>query len=166
MKPSLLSLPFAAVAMLLGGCATAPSADTAPAVNQQADAPPAPRRASAGHSKRAFVETYDTDGDGHVTFAEFTAEREKGYHVRDANGDGAVHEEEYVAEYESRLEQELKERHDMQIKQAYVRFGVLDSDKDAVITLGEFHASGERMFTDLDTNGDGIIDEADTAEAY
>ena len=169
MKPALLSLPLAAAAILLTACETVPAtdaADSAPAVAAQADTPPPPRRVSAGHSKRAFVETYDTNGDGHVTQAEFTAEREKGYHVRDANGDGTVHEEEYVSEYEGRLEKELKERHNMQIKQAYVRFDVLDTDKDDTITLDEFNASGDRMFADLDTNGDGIVDEADTAEAY
>ncbi|WP_321490016.1 hypothetical protein [uncultured Hyphomonas sp.] len=168
MKPALLSLPLAAAAMLLTACETvaADTADIAPAVSAEADAPPTPRRATAGHSKRAFVETYDIDGDGNVTLAEFTAEREKGYHVRDADGDGTVHEEEYVSEYEGRLVKELKERHDMQIKQAYVRFDVLDTDDDATITLSEFNASGDRMFSDLDTNGDGTVNEADTADAY
>ncbi|MEZ5986097.1 MAG: hypothetical protein R3B94_09115 [Hyphomonas sp.] len=170
MKPALLIFPLTATAMLLTACETLPAAyvaDTAPAVTAETDGPPAPRRrATAGHSKQAFVETYDTDGDGHVTLAEFTAEREKGYHVRDADGDGTVHEEEYVSEYEGRLEQELKERHDTQIKQAYVRFDVLDADDDATITLAEFNASGDRMFSDLDTNGDGIVDEADTTDAY
>ncbi len=168
MKPVLLSIPLAA-ALMLTACETVQTAsagDTAPTVTAQADAAPAPGSVSAGHSKRAFVETYDINGDGHVTLAEFTAEREKGYHVRDADGDGTVHEEEYVSEYEGRLEQELKERHDMQIKQAYVRFDVLDSDDNAEITLTEFNASGDRMFSDLDTNGDGIVDETDTAAAY
>ena len=167
MKPALLSLPLAVAAMLVTACETVPTADAAPAVIAQTDAPPAPRRrATAGHSKQAFVETYDTDGDGHVTLTEFTAEREKGYHIRDADGDGTVHEEEYVSEYEGRLEQELKQRHDMQIKQAYVRFDVLDTNNDATITLTEFSASGDRMFSELDTNSDGVVDEADTADAY
>jgi hypothetical protein len=169
MKPSLLTLSLLA-SLALTACETvqtaAPVNTAAAPADAQTDTAPQPRRAAAGHSKRAFVETYDTDGDGHVTLAEFTAERETAYRDRDANGDGAVHEEEYVSEYEGRLEQELKERHDMQIKQAYVRFDVLDADDDENITLTEFNASGNRMFSKLDTNGDGVVDEKDTADAY
>jgi cytochrome c5 len=167
MKPAFLLLPLAA-AILLSACETTHTEreGTAAAIAVQADDAPAAQRVSAGHGKRAFVETYDTDGDGKVTLAEFMAEREQGYRLRDADGDSAVHKEEYVSEYERRLEQELKDRHDRQIKQAYVRFDVLDTDKDGTITLTEFNASGSRMFLDLDTNGDGIVDQADTADAY
>lgn len=162
MKRALLSLPFAA-AILLTACETVQTAE-APAATQQADADTPAPRVTAGHGKNSFLAAYDTDGQ--VSLAEFMAEREKGYNRRDADGDGAVHEEEYVSEYEARLEQELKDRHDRQIKQAYVRFDVLDTDKDDNITLTEFNASGSRMFEDLDTNGDGIVNDEDTAEAY
>lgn len=169
MKPTILLLPLAA-ALMLTACETvektASATDEAPVAQQTADADAPAPRPTAGHGKRSFLATYDTDGDGHVTLPEFMAEREKGYTRRDADGDGTVHEEEYVSEYEARLEQELKEQHDRQIKQAYVRFGVLDADKDKEISLAEFNASGSRMFSELDTNGDGIVDEADTADAY
>jgi len=167
MKTSILSIPLAA-SILLTACATAETAsapETAPAGQETAAAPPAPG-ASGGHAKRTFLETYDTDGDGQVTLAEFAVEREKGFQIRDADGDSAVHEEEYVSEYEARLEQDLKAQRERQIKQAYVRFDVLDTDDDDVISLAEFSASGSNMFTDLDTNGDGIVNAGDTAEAY
>ena len=170
MKTAILSAPLTA-ALLLVACATVdaetPTAEgsaEAPAADKPA--PPPMQRASAGHGKRSFVETYDTDGDGQVTLVEFMTEREVGYGQRDADGDGTVHEEEYVSEYEVRLEQELKAQHDRQIKQAYVRFNVLDQDKDGTISLAEFNASGSRMFSKLDTNGDGIVNEEDTAKAY
>ena len=124
------------------------------------------RRGGGGHSKQAFMESYDLNSDGHVSVEEFYEARDKGYTARDGNGDGAVKADEYVAEYEVRLDKELAERRDRQLKQAYVRFGVLDGDKDGVMTLEEFKTSGKRMFDRLDTNKDGVIDEKDDAERY
>lgn len=126
----------------------------------------APRRSARGHSRDAFFDKYDVDGDGKVSQAEFMAERENGYRRRDADGDGSVYSEEYVSEYEVRLIQQLEDQHKRQVDQAEFRFTVLDKDEDGVLSLEEFHNSGERIFTTLDTNGDGVVDTADTEESY
>jgi hypothetical protein len=125
-----------------------------------------PRRSADGHSKGAFFTKYDVDGDGHVTQAEFTAERAKGYRRRDADGDGYVQSEEYVSEYEIRLIEQLEDQRKRQIDQADFRFTVLDKDEDGNLSLDEFHASGERMFSTLDSNRDGIVDELDSKDNY
>ncbi|WP_417452091.1 EF-hand domain-containing protein [Kordiimonas sp.] len=124
------------------------------------------RRNGGGHSKQAFMETYDLDGDGRVSEQEFYAARDKGYASRDGNGDGSVSPDEYVAEYEVRLDRQLAEQRDRQLKQAYVRFGVLDDDKNGVMTLEEFKKTGKRMFDRLDSNKDGLVDDKDEAERY
>ena len=124
------------------------------------------RRSSGAHSKGAFLESYDLDGDGRVTEAEFYEARDQGYEARDADGNGRVVPDEYVAEYEERLNRQLTEQRDRQLKQAYVRFDVLDGDKDGVMTREEFRNSGKRMFDRLDTNKDGVVDENDTAKRY
>ena len=155
-------------ALLMTACETmvAP-ADTATTTDaQETQTTQSEPRASGGHSKKGFIKTYDTDGDGNVTLAEFMAEREKGYNRRDSDQDGSVYEEEYVSEYEGRLKQQLDDQHERQIKQAYVRFDVLDSDDDTVITLEEFNASGNRMFSRLDTNEDGVVNTEDTTKKY
>ena len=158
--------------LLVAACATPRHASetTAAAIDQpseQADAGEDTSRPLArGHSKSGFMETYDLDGDGQVTEAEFMTEREQGYLRRDADGDGAVHAEEYVAEYEGRLQDQMEDTYTRQIEQAYVRFGVLDSDDDEVMTLSEFHASGTRIFSRLDSNGDGFVNAEDTSDRY
>ncbi|MEM6626804.1 MAG: hypothetical protein AAF719_08880 [Pseudomonadota bacterium] len=177
MNPITFTASFTAL-LFATACQTAPvetaaqlkAATSASVENAEADAQiasaDAPRRNLGGHSKVRFVERYDDDGDGAVAIEEFMAAREAGYNDRDFNGDGAVHVDEYVSEYEARLEQELAEQHERQVKQAHVRFGFLDSDDDEVMTLEEFHASGDRMFTRLDTNGDGVVNDEDTAESF
>ena len=81
----------------------------------------------------------------------------------DLNGDGKVTETEYVGEFTARMHHGVPEG---QLKQAHVRFGVLDTDKNGDLTLAEFNVSGERMFERLDTNGDGVVDAADTTKSY
>jgi hypothetical protein len=47
------------------------------------------------------------------------------------------------------------------MRQAEVRFGVLDTDKSGGITPAEFAYSGWRMFVTHDTNKDGAVSAAD-----
>ena len=126
------------------------------------------RKASkgGGHSKADFFNAYDADDDGKVTNAEYVEVRDRGYDARDPNGDQKVLVDEYVAEYEARLAEDLAATRDRQLKQAYVRFGVLDKDKDGVLTREEFQASGQRMFKRLDNNEDGVVDASDSKDAY
>lgn len=123
------------------------------------------RRAAPGHGKGAFVRENDTDHDGRVTAAEFTAARAAKYRTFDLDGDGKVSEAEYVGEFAGRFGKDAKVP-EGQLKQAHVRFGVLDTDKDANMTLAEFSKSGERMFEKLDSNGDGVVDAADVSGSY
>ncbi|MCH6256330.1 hypothetical protein MLD52_07205 [Puniceicoccaceae bacterium K14] len=114
------------------------------------------------HSKEGFMMKYDSDGDGVVSEAEFLEAREISHKEKDLDGDGIVTEAEYVAEWETRLDKELAERREASVKQAYVRYGVLDKDKNQNMTVEEFHVSGNRTFKHYDTDGDGIVTEDDT----
>lgn len=161
-----------AVAALLAGAATAQETGapvTAGAATQAAGAAtaqqPATRR-GGGHSKDDFFNTYDMDGDGVVTMEDFVEVRDLGYRDRDVDGDNKVVADEYVAEYTARLDADLAATRKGQINQAWVRFGVLDGDKDGILTREEFQATGKRMFDRLDTNKDGIVDSGDTKESY
>lgn len=127
------------------------------------------RRAAPGHGKEAFLRENDADHDGRVTAAEFAAARAAKYRTFDLDGDGKVSEADYVGEFTGRFSKDKPAPAKVpegQVKQAHVRFGVLDTDKDGNLTLEEFNASGERMFERLDTNGDGVVDAADTSGSY
>ncbi len=113
------------------------------------------------HSVEGFLEIYDEDADGVVTRAEFDAHRQRSFAATDANGDGSLSESEYLAEFESRLDRQANRVREAQIKQAHVRFGVLDSDKSGTISPAEYLATGMRSFTLWDTDGDGAVSAAD-----
>jgi len=155
-----------AAAFLVSACATVPDETSSATDAASANTGHAHGRAGGGHGLGDFFAAYDADGDGAVSRAEFIAEREAGYARRDANHDAAVQEDEYVAEYAVRLDQQLRDQRRRQIEQAHVRFEVLDADDDDAMSLDEFHASGARMFSALDSNADGVIDDADTANSY
>lgn len=140
-------------------------------------AAPAPAQAQAaarsdnfggggGHSKREFLDTYDANKDGKVSKQEFAAKRAEDLKGIDLNENGAVSEQEYITEYTFRLDKDLAERRARQIRQAYVRFAVLDTNKDGVLSADEFNASGDRMFSRLDTTQDGFVDATDTARGF
>ncbi|MCI4590975.1 hypothetical protein MOK15_12845 [Sphingobium sp. BYY-5] len=129
--------------------------------------------AAAPHEGSAFIRDYDADHDGQVTRAEFDAGRLARFKATDANGDGWVSEEEYVGEYRNRLEQQLAasdrteekkgEERQRQIRQAHVRFAVLDKDRDGKMTQAEYDVSGARAFAEQDNDKDGIVTAADAA---
>lgn len=128
---------------------------------------------AAPHEGSAFIHDYDADHDGQVTRAEFDAARLTRFKGSDANGDGWLSEKEYVGEYEARLEQQLAgsdlseekktEERQRQIRQAHVRFGVLDKDKDGKMTQAEYDASGARAFAEQDNDKDGVVTATDAA---
>ncbi|MGE4429469.1 MAG: EF-hand domain-containing protein [Sphingobium sp.] len=145
------------------------------AIAQKANAPKAKaekadgesRNAGAsGHGKNEFLENFDANKDGKVTKEEFAAKRTDKHGEFDLNKNGQINEMEYVAEYTFRLDKQLAEQRGRQIRQAHFRFGVLDTDKDGLLSAAEFNESGDRMFSRLDTNGDGVIDSKDTAKGF
>jgi hypothetical protein len=160
----ILLLAAPALALSAPLAAAQPSADAAPA----AAAAPGDNatRGARGHGKEEFLETYDANSDSVVSRAEFDAHRAEQFDRADADHNGALTEAEYVAEYQVRLDAELAAQREAQLRQAHVRFGVLDANHNAAMTTTEFGASGQRMFASLDTNHDGAVDERDTAEHY
>ena len=131
----------------------------------------APAAFAASHARDTFIKEQDTNGDGSVSKEEFKAGREKQFAGIDADHNGVLSHDEYVGEFTARLTQRLaastdtadkkEEERVRQLRQADVRFGVLDTDKSGGITPAEFEYSGWRMFVTHDTNKDGAVSAAD-----
>ncbi|BFM08813.1 calcium-binding protein [Halioxenophilus aromaticivorans] len=113
------------------------------------------------HNRAGVLELYDANGDEFVSHEEFIQERKSLFHLADENKNGQVVLDEYLAEYENRLDAAIAKTRRAAIKQTYVRFGVLDDNEDKAMTFDEFQISGKRIFTRWDKNSDGIISIAD-----
>ncbi|MDO8900830.1 MAG: hypothetical protein Q7V15_05685 [Phenylobacterium sp.] len=122
--------------------------------------------AAPGHSKLEFLQTYDADLDGVVTQQEYMARRGEAFARTDADQNGVLDVNEYVSEYTARLDAQLAEQRARQIRQAHVRFGVMDADHDSQMSRAEYEATASRTFQRLDTNGDGKVDDQDTADNH
>ncbi|HBK46017.1 MAG TPA: hypothetical protein DDZ67_06175, partial [Xanthomonadaceae bacterium] len=113
------------------------------------------------HSAEGFLALYDDNGDGKVDRAEFDRSRDAQFARSDTDRDGLLSVEEYLAEFEDRLDRRIATLTQGGDRQVRVRFGVLDADKDGRMTFAEYQASGKRTFDLADRNHDGVVDEAD-----
>lgn len=154
------SFAILAAAALLSACAAAPA--TGPA------GPGQPARPAGGHGLEAFLGSYDTNRDGRVTRAEFDAVRLQRFRAADTNGDGVLNEAEYVAEFEGRLKRQYADEgrqpdaaYESSIKQAHVRFSIVNRARDGRFTPAEDAAIADRTFKGLDTNNDGTVSRED-----
>lgn len=115
------------------------------------------------HSVQGMLALYDADGDGKVDEAEFRTARDAAFKATDRDGDGRLDLAEYLAEYLQRLEARLEAQREGGARQAHVRFGVLDGNKDGNVAWEEFAASGRNLFSRADTDFDGAVDASDSA---
>lgn len=157
------TLLAAAAAVLLSACA-----GNEPAKPAQSAAAGQPTRPAGGHGLDAFLGSYDTNRDGVVTRAEFDAVRVQRFRAGDKNGDGVLSEDEYVAEFEGRLKRQYfddgrqpDKAYENSIKQAHVRFGIVNRARDGKFTAAEDAAIADKTFKGLDTNNDGSVSKAD-----
>jgi hypothetical protein len=109
------------------------------------------------HSKAGTIAQYDSDGNEAATRAEFDAGRSEQFAAMDGNSDGAVSVDEYVAEFEDRVDAALASFRQQSVDQAYVRFGALDQDENKAMTFAEYQLSGHRTFMRWDTDDNGYV---------
>jgi Ca2+-binding EF-hand superfamily protein len=113
------------------------------------------------HTAEGFLALYDGNGDGKVDRAEFDQARDAQFARTDRDGDDALSQDEYLAEYEDRLDRRIASMNQGENRQVHVRFGVLDADKDGKMTFAEYQVSGKHLFETADRNHDGVVDAAD-----
>ncbi len=115
----------------------------------------------SSHSLEGFIDINDLNGDKQVTADEFRQIRRGIFDETDTGKDGWVNPEEYTLEFTNRLDRQAKQVRTGQMKQAKVRYTVLNTNKDAGISLEEFNVSGERIFSGWDLNDDDKVSLAD-----
>lgn len=113
------------------------------------------------HTAGGFLALFDGNGDGEVTRVEFDDARKAQFARTDTKTDGALSEDEYLAEYEDRLDRHIAGVTGGSDRQTRVRFGSMDADKDGKMTFAEYQVSGKRTFDTSDRNHDGTVDSAD-----
>ena len=118
-------------------------------------------RMPSAQSAEGFFELFDVNADEVVSRDEFDAERRASYSLMDYDRDGGIDIDEYVADYEERLDRQIDRIRRGQVRQAYVRFGALDDDDNGEMTFAEYQKSGHRSFARFDTNEDEVVSMAD-----
>lgn len=124
-----------------------------------------PALPTGGHAGNAFIGTWDDDGDGKVSRAEYEAVRKARFATSDGDHDGSLTVDEYVNEYAVRLDRDIADERAASLKQTDTRFKALDKDEDKFISHAEYDSSGDRAFVHLDRNKDGKVTQEDADPA-
>lgn len=113
-----------------------------------------------------ILEEYKDNGDKQLTWAEYNDFRKQRFDKTDANNSGVVDAEEYVYEFENRLDSRYEQGRKAHVKQTNRRFESLDKNDNASIEWSEYQASGDRIFARWDTNNDGKVDSNDPKKEH
>jgi Ca2+-binding EF-hand superfamily protein len=113
------------------------------------------------HDREGFFTKYDLDENAIINKKEFDVRRRQDFDRADENNNDWLSEREYIFEYENRLDKQITKTRKAAIKQTYVRFGVLDDNKDSDMTFLEYQSSGKRSFSRWDTDKNGIVNMQD-----
>lgn len=113
------------------------------------------------HTAAGFLALYDDNGDGTVDPAEFQRVRAAQFARTDSSGDGRLALDEYLAEFETRVDRRIATLEQGGDRQVHVRFAALDADSNGRMTFAEYQVSGKRLFDTADRNKDGVVDAAD-----
>lgn len=118
-------------------------------------------RMPSTHTLKGMLTKYDSDGDEVLSWREFNLARKEDFARSDVDQNGSVDEEEYVIEFEDRLDARISETRAGSVKQARRRFKALDDDADGAMTFAEYQKSGHGMFKRWDSGDDGYVSRDD-----
>jgi EF hand domain-containing protein len=152
MKVSLMRAGVLAGIVALGGAGLALAQGSKPANSGQHKASGQAHKSGAGQGQHwdMFVKAFDANGDGKVSKEEFLAKR-PGFDKIDGNHDGSVTSEEVKA-------MPAVQKHGGTGQNFVAHF---DADKDGKVTTAEYDAKRSTFFDKMDKNKDGMIDQSE-----
>jgi len=137
-----------------------------------------------------FMNFFDSNGDSKVTYDEFLGASKDRFSRIDADHNGSISEEEFSTYMQSRREQRQKERAELMDtnkdgkiskeeflahsqQRAERRFGWMDKNNDGQLTDDELaprkndkHHFGKKIFSRIDSNGDGKVTQEESQSAW
>jgi Ca2+-binding EF-hand superfamily protein len=119
----------------------------------------------ATKSRTGYFERLDTDKDGAVTLQEMTTVHHARFAKIDANGDGSVTRDEFMA-YSAKPKPANAKPSDTKASERKAKyFERLDADKSGAISGQEWDAVAEQQFAALDADKDGKVTKDEMAAA-
>ncbi len=109
------------------------------------------------HNKKGMLSLYDANDNGAIAWQEYAAVREEMFSRTDENGDNQLNFDEYLAEFENRLDTQINKIRTRMVERTDKRFDVLDVDNNDQMTFEEFQLSGVRTFLRYDLDKDGSV---------
>ena len=129
---------------------------TFPALAAPSD--PDPGKYPPARERTSGLMRYDTNKDGFVDRSEWGAGQEARFKLLDTNNDGKLSKDELFVGNGAPPS-------DRQIRSQATYFGLLDADKDGIVSKAEFLAQAERNFARCDPDKDGRITTAECRQA-
>ncbi|MEM7707464.1 MAG: hypothetical protein AAF358_18045 [Pseudomonadota bacterium] len=113
------------------------------------------------HNLEGMMVKYDQNADERIDREEFDVKRRADFDHTDFDGNGVLTAEEYVSEFEDRMDEAIESFRVSSIKQSKRRFESLDDDASGEMSFAEYRESGNRIFARYDVSGDGYIAQED-----
>lgn len=126
-------------------------------------ADPTPNTIDKSANSRRGMMRYDTNNDGFVDRAEWTAGQEARFKQLDTDKDGKLSRDELFARTPAAGGNVLPSEAQLRRQDSY--FKQLDADKDGFVSKAEFMAQAERNFARCDLDKDGRITTAECRQA-
>lgn len=109
------------------------------------------------HSKAGMLAKYDINNDQKITWDEYQQKRNADFARADENGNNELTNDEYVAEFEDRLDTQIAKIKTTELTKNTPLFTSLDKNTDQQISIAEFQLNALVNFTYFDTDNNGQV---------